>query len=106
MLRFLFLVKSHDDKWKHLKISRIIEVIINRTFICRDCEITFDSAEEMGQIIDGHKPKIEYSFQITDNTISYTFNITNYDGSKETKKIKIDTVSGEIIRACLNFIQQ
>lgn len=62
--------------------------------------------EEMGQIIDGHKPKIEYSFQITDNTISYTFNITNYDGSKETKKIKIDTVSGEIIRACLNFIQQ
>ena len=62
--------------------------------------------EEMGQIIDGHKPKIEYSFQITDNTISYTFNITNYDGSKETKKIKIDTVYGEIIRACLNFIQQ
>ena len=39
-----------DDKWKHLKISRIIEVIINRTFICRDCEITFDSAEEMVKI--------------------------------------------------------
>lgn len=51
---------------------------------------------EMGQVIDGHEPKIEHTMQITDNTASCTFNITNYDGSKETKNFKVNIDTGEI----------
>lgn len=54
--------------------------------------------EKMGEVIDGHEPKIEHSIEIKDDVASCTFNITNYDGSKETKIINVDIETGEIIK--------
>lgn len=51
---------------------------------------------KMGQVIDGHDPQIEHSMEITGDIISCTFNITNYDGSKETKNFKVNIDTGEI----------
>ncbi len=53
--------------------------------------------EKMGQIIDGHEPKIEHSIKITGEYAECTFNITNYDGAKETQKYNIDIETGKII---------
>lgn len=53
--------------------------------------------EKMGQVIDGHEPKIEHSIKITGEYAECTFNITNYDGSRETKKYNVDIETGEII---------
>lgn len=52
----------------------------------------------MGEIIDGHEPKIESSMEIKDDVVSCIFNITNYDGSKETKIINVDIETGKIIK--------
>lgn len=52
--------------------------------------------EKMGQVIDGNEPKIEHSIEIKNDIASCTFNITNYDGSKETRKFKINIENGEI----------
>ena len=54
--------------------------------------------EKMGEIIDGHEPKIESSMEIKDDVVSCIFNITNYDGSKETKIINVDIETGKIIK--------
>ena len=54
--------------------------------------------EKMGQVMDGHEPKIGISIEIKDNVIFCTFNITNYDGSKETKIINLDIETGEVIK--------
>ena len=53
--------------------------------------------EKMGQVIDDHEPKIEHSIKITGEYAECPFNITNYDGSKETKKYNVDIETGEII---------
>lgn len=52
---------------------------------------------KLGQTIDGHEPKIEYTVTIAKNMISFTFKITNYDATKEEKTIKLDITSGESI---------
>lgn len=53
--------------------------------------------ENIGQIIDGHEPKIEQLIEIKGDIVLCTFNITNYDGSKETKNINLNIETGEII---------
>lgn len=54
--------------------------------------------EKMGQVIDGHEPKITHSLQIKGDVALCTFNITNYDGSKETINIEVDIETGEVTK--------
>lgn len=52
---------------------------------------------ELGQTIDGHKPKIVHSLKIVDNTVFCTFKIINYDGTKEEKIIKLNIEDGALV---------
>ena len=52
----------------------------------------------MGEVVDDHEPKIEDSMKIENNVASCTFNITNYNGSKEMKIINVDIETGEMMK--------
>lgn len=93
---------EYDDKFKNYTFINIYEYIdYSKESICRCNAKTGKRVwetrfEKMGQVIDGHEPKIEHSIKITGEYAECTFNITNYDGSKETKKYNVDIETGEI----------
>lgn len=97
------LYKYYHDGWGNAIFVNLYEFInYNYPYISRENAATGEIVwktqfETMGEIIDGHEPKIEHSMEIKDDVVSCTFNITNYDGSKETKIINVDIETGEII---------
>lgn len=51
----------------------------------------------VGHIVDDHYPTFKEEHSINNDRIAFTFYITNYDGSKNTKSIKIDIDNGNAI---------
>lgn len=96
-------IYKYDSKFENYTFINIYEYIhcspekIYRQNAETGVKIWETQLEKMGQVIDGHEPKIEHSIKITGEYAECTFNITNYDGSEEAKKYNVDIETGEII---------
>lgn len=97
-------IYEYKDEFENYTFINLYECIkySNNSILRQNAEtgkvIWETQLEKMGQVIDGHEPKIEHSIKIVGEYAECTFNITNYDGSQETQKYNVDIETGEIIK--------
>ena len=93
----------YKDEFENYTFINLYEYIkySNNSILRQNAEtgkvIWENQLEKIGQVIDGHEPKIEHSIEIVGEYAECLFNITNYDGSKETQTYNVDIETGEII---------
>lgn len=94
----------YPEAWGNIIFINLYEIVnCNHSYISRENAETGEVVwktqfETMGEVVDDHEPKIEYSMKIENNVASCTFNITNYNGSKEMKIINVDIETGEMMK--------
>lgn len=92
----------YQEDWNNIVFINLYEYISYYPYYvtCINAEtgkvIWETQLEKMGQVIDGHEPKIEHSIKIVGEYVECLFNITNYDGSKKTQIYNVDIETGEI----------
>ena len=96
-------VYEYKDKFKNCTFINLYEyiyyspIMMYRQNAKTGKTIWETQLEKMGQVIDGHDPKIEHSIKIIGEYAECTFNITNYDGSKGIQIYNVDIETGERI---------
>lgn len=58
--------------------------------------IIWSHSEKLGSVIDNHDPRIEYTAEHNTDIITCTLKVTNYDGTKEEKIIKLNVADGTL----------